>query len=178
MSGQTTDRSSDFEPRPGEVALDLPPPDDAALRFIGHIETPWRTRADCPKNSAEANAICTVVVDPDFAKGLHGLESCSHLWLIYWMDRSPRNLILQRPRHYQEARGVFALRSPVRPNPLALSAVRLIDVDANRLRVVGVDCIDGTRLIDIKPYFPSTDSHPDATVGWHQREKAQRQHDG
>jgi tRNA (Thr-GGU) A37 N-methylase len=77
--------------------------------------------------------------------------------------------VLQAPRHYAEQRGTFALRSPVRPNPIALSVVRLVGIDGDVLSVVGLDCLDGTPLLDIKPYFASTDSVPDASVGWHSR---------
>ena len=74
---------------------------------------------------------------------------------------------MQSPRHYAEQRGTFALRSPVRPNPIAVSVVRLLRIDGNRLTVVGLDCLDGTPLLDIKPYFASTDAVTDASVGWH-----------
>jgi tRNA-Thr(GGU) m(6)t(6)A37 methyltransferase TsaA len=95
------------------------------------------------------------------------VETCSHLLVLYWMDRSPRNIVLQNPRHYGELRGTFALRSPARPNPIAASVVRLVKRDEAKLSVVGLDCLDGTPLLDIKPYFASTDSVPDAVVGWH-----------
>jgi tRNA (Thr-GGU) A37 N-methylase len=85
------------------------------------------------------------------------------------MDRSPRNLVLQVPGHLGIQRGTFALRSPARPNPIAMSVVKLLSVDDNRLSVVGLDCLDGTPLLDIKPYFASTDSVPEASVGWHKQ---------
>jgi tRNA-Thr(GGU) m(6)t(6)A37 methyltransferase TsaA len=87
--------------------------------------------------------------------------------VLYWMDKARRDLVVQAPRHYAESRGTFALRSPVRPNPIAASVVRLIRLDGNTLDVTGLDCMDGTPLLDIKPYFASTDAVPDATVGWH-----------
>ena len=83
------------------------------------------------------------------------------------MDQARRDLVLQAPRHYDTQRGTFALRSPVRPNPVAASVVRLLKREGTKLSVVGLDCIDGTPLIDIKPYFASTDAVPDASVGWH-----------
>jgi tRNA (Thr-GGU) A37 N-methylase len=83
------------------------------------------------------------------------------------MDRARRDLIVQAPRHYSEHRGTFALRSPVRPNPIAVSVARLLEIRDNELSVVGLDCIDGTPLLDLKPYFAATDSVPDASVGWH-----------
>ena len=92
--------------------------------------------------------------------------------VLYWMDRARRDLVLQAPRHYREPRGTFALRSPVRPNPIAASVVRLTKVDGTNLSVVGLDCLDGTPLIDLKPYFASVDAVPDAVVGWHKVEES------
>ena len=83
-----------------------------------------------------------------------------------------RPIVLQNPKHYGELRGTFSLRSPARPNPIAASVVRLLKRDGAKLSVVGLDCLDGTPLIDIKPYFASTDSVPDAVVGWHKERKA------
>jgi tRNA (Thr-GGU) A37 N-methylase len=83
------------------------------------------------------------------------------------MDKARRDLVVQAPRHYAEERGTFALRSPVRPNPIAASVVRLVGIDGANLSVVGLDCLDGTPLLDIKPYFASTDAVPEAKVGWH-----------
>ena len=87
------------------------------------------------------------------------------------MNRSRRDLVLQVPRHYGVGRGTFALRSPARPNPIAMSMVRLVRIDGTTLSVVGLDCLDDTPLIDIKPYFASTDAVPDAVVGWHAARK-------
>jgi len=153
--------------RDGEVAIELPDAFDAGLYFIGRIHTPWKTRDECPKNARESEAVCTIEVDPRYAGALKGVETCSHLLVLYWMDRARRDLVLQSPRHYQEHRGTFALRSPVRPNPIAASVVRLVKADGPRLSVVGLDCLDGTPLLDLKPYFASTDAVPDAVVGWH-----------
>jgi tRNA-Thr(GGU) m(6)t(6)A37 methyltransferase TsaA len=153
--------------RPGEVAVELPQSYDAHLYFIGRIRTPWTHRDDFPKNARESDAVCRIEVDPRWATALTGIGSCSHLLVLYWMDRARRDLVLQAPRHYKEPRGTFALRSPVRPNPIAASVVRLVEVSGTTLAVVGLDCLDGTPLVDIKPYFASTDAVPDAVVGWH-----------
>jgi len=152
--------------REGEIAVELPQEFDAGLYFIGRIETPWKSRSDCPKNPAESDEICTIRLDPRFEAGLKDLETCSHVIVLYFMDRARRDIVLQRPRHYGTGRGVFALRSPARPNPIALSVARLEGVEGNALRVRGLDCLDGTPLVDIKPYFASIDSHPEAIVGW------------
>ena len=155
--------------RPGEIAVPLPEHFDAQLYFIGRIRTPWTRREDCPKNARESDAICTIEVDERWADALTDVETCSHLFVLYWMDRARRDLVLQVPRHSGEPRGSFALRSPVRPNPIAASVVRLIERKGHVLSVAGLDCLDGTPLLDLKPYFASTDAVPDAVVGWHAR---------
>jgi tRNA-Thr(GGU) m(6)t(6)A37 methyltransferase TsaA len=153
--------------RDGEIAAELPERFDASLYYIGRIRTPWQRREDCPKNPRQTDAVCTIVLDPRWTEGLQGLESVSHVVVLYWMDKARRDLVVQAPRHYTERRGTFALRSPVRPNPIAVSVARLLRVAGNELTVVGLDCLDDTPLLDIKPYFASTDSVPDASVGWH-----------
>ena len=160
------DRQDDwYGLREGEVAATLPD------HYIGRIRTPWRRREDCPKNARQSDAVCTVELDPRWAQGLAGLETVSHVLLLYWMDKARRDLLLQSPRHYADRRGTFALRSPARPNPIAASVARLVKIEGNRLSVVGLDCLDDTPLLDIKPYFASTDSVPDAQVGWHEAGK-------
>jgi tRNA-Thr(GGU) m(6)t(6)A37 methyltransferase TsaA len=160
-----------FGIRDGEIAVELPKDFDASLYFIGCIRTPWKTRDECPKNARESEAICTLEVDPRWAPGLAGVESCTNLVVLYWMNRSRRDLVVQVPRHYGVGRGTFALRSPARPNPIAMSVVRLIGIEGGKVSVVGLDCLDGTPLLDIKPYFASTDAVPDAVVGWHKDQK-------
>jgi tRNA-Thr(GGU) m(6)t(6)A37 methyltransferase TsaA len=161
--------NKDFGIREGEKTVELPAKTDASVYYIGRIRTPWKTRAECPKNARESDAVCTVELDPRFAEALKDVETCSHLVLLYWMDKSPRNLVLQVPGHYGAQHGTFALRSPARPNPIAMSVVKLLGIEGSTLRVVGLDCLDGTPLLDIKPYFASTDAVPEAVVGWHKR---------
>jgi len=154
--------------RPGEVAVELPAGFDASLYFIGKIRTPWQRREDCPKNANESRAagiVCTIEIDPRYAEALAGVETCSHLLVLYWMHQARRDLVVQTARHHGTPRGTFALRSPVRPNPIAASVVELRRVDGTRLTVVGLDCLDGTPLLDLKPYFASTDAIAEATVG-------------
>ena len=164
--------SRDFDQRPGEIRLDFDPAtaaDDARIVFIGRIRTPWATRRDCPKNPREARErgqTATVEIDAPFGPGLEGLARFSHVVLLYWMHEARRDLIVQHPKHLAQPRGVFALRSPARPNPIALSVVRLIAVDATAgtLTIDAIDCIDGTALVDLKPYLPSVDAVPSAVV--------------
>ena len=155
-------RSDDI--RSGEIAAALPETFDAGVYFIGRIRTPWTRRDECPKNARGSDAVCTIELDPRYAAALEGVAACTHLVILYFMDRARRDLLVQAPRH-GERRGTFALRSPVRPNPIAMSVVRLVGIDGTKLAVVGLDCLDGTPLIDIKPYFASVDSVPEALVG-------------
>lgn len=159
-----------FGVRDGEETTELPAATDAGVYYIGRIRTPWTDRKQCPKNARGSDAVCTVELDPRFHGALKDVETCSHLVLLYWMDQAPRNLVRQVPGHGASGaqHGTFALRSPARPNPIAMSVVRLLGIEGNKLSVVGLDCLDGTPLLDIKPYLPSVDSVPDAVCGWRQ----------
>jgi tRNA-Thr(GGU) m(6)t(6)A37 methyltransferase TsaA len=151
--------------RDGEIAITLPEKFDAGIYFIGRIRTPWTKRSECPRNARGSDAVCTIEFDPRYAAALDGVATCTHLVVLYFMHEARRDLVVQVPRH-SGRRGTFALRSPVRPNPIAMSVVRLLALEGTTLSVVGLDCLDGTPLIDIKPYFASVDSVPDAVVGW------------
>ena len=164
---KSTTKNPESGVRPGEITVALPGQTDAGVYFIGRIRTPWKDRSECPKNGREADAVCTIKLDPRWAGALDGVETCTHLWVLYWMDQSRRDIAVQVPRHYGKGRGTFALRSPARPNPIGMSVVTLKEIRGASLFVVGLDCLDGTPLIDIKPYFASTDCEPDAVVGWH-----------
>jgi len=150
--------------RAGEIAVTLPERFDAGVYFIGRICTPWTRRDQCPKNARGSDAECTIELDERYAAALEGAAACTHLVVLYFMHQARRDLLVQVPRH-GERRGTFAIRSPVRPNPIAMSVVRLVRLAGTKLTVVGLDCLDGTPLIDIKPYFASVDSVHDAVVG-------------
>ena len=158
--------------RPGEIALAADPAQsegDARLVFIGRVRTPWTSRKDAPKNPNEARArggTAHIELDAAFRPGLQGLEGFSHAIVLYWMHEARRDLVVQSPRQSGKTHGTFALRSPVRPNPIALSVVRLLKVDADtgRIDIDAIDCLDGTPLIDIKPYRPGIDAVPDAST--------------
>ncbi len=154
--------------RAGErrLANALAPADDAGLRFIGRIRTPWIERSACPKNVRESAAACTIEVDPLFSPALDGLATASHVVVLYWLDRAERDLLVQAPGHAPRPLGTFALRSPNRPNPIGFAAVPLRAIAGNVVTVRGLDCLDGTPLLDLKPYLTTTDCHPDAHVGW------------
>jgi tRNA-Thr(GGU) m(6)t(6)A37 methyltransferase TsaA len=159
-----------FETREGEVRLADDPAAmaaDAHVVFIGRIRSPWKTRQDCPKNMTEARAAgmqATLEIDPPYRPGLAGLADASHVVILTWLNFAPRNLIVQKPRHAAEAKGVFALRSPARPNPVGLHVAGLVDIDprAGTITLDAMDVLDGTPVIDLKPYFASIDAFADA----------------
>ncbi len=137
--------------RPGEKKVALPEAFDAGVYFIGRILTPWATRAECPRRGDREGPICTLQIDPRWEEALTGLAHATHLQALYWMDEARRDLVLQNPRHTGGLSGTFALRSPVRPNPIASSIVALVAVEGREVRVRGLDCRTGTPLIDLKP---------------------------
>ena len=150
--------------RPGESELGFDPADrdDARLAFIGRIRTPW-SRGNCPKNvrlARQSGQGAWIELNPAYAAGVTGLEVGQGLVLIYWMNEARRDLITQSPGHVDGVRGTFALRSPNRPNPLALSAVTItgLDLDTGRIDIDALDCFDGTPLVDMKPWVATIDN--------------------
>lgn len=137
--------------RPGEVAVELPPAFDGGVYFIGRIRTPWTRRADCPRRGAADGPVCRLEIDPRWWAALEGLARSPRLQVLYWMHEARRDLVLQSPRHDGATRGTFSLRSPVRPNPIASSVVELVGVEGHVVLVRGLDCLDGTPLLDLKP---------------------------
>jgi tRNA-Thr(GGU) m(6)t(6)A37 methyltransferase TsaA len=141
------------------------------LRPIGTLHTPWRTIAECPRNGRQPNPppLCTAVVLPEFVEGLRSVETLSHLILLYWLDQARSAELVFTPPFDDTPRGIFATRSPRRPNPIGLSVVALEKLNGDTLHVRYLDCVDGTPLLDIKPYFPTTDCEPGASMGWLRR---------
>jgi tRNA-Thr(GGU) m(6)t(6)A37 methyltransferase TsaA len=137
--------------RPAEKTVLAPPPNDAGLVFIGRIHTPWATRSDCPRRGSLDGPICRIEVFPLWAEALQGVSDFARLEVFYWLHQSRRDLVMQTPRRDGVTRGTFALRSPVRPNPIGTSVVVLLGIEGTTLAVRGLDCIDGTPLIDLKP---------------------------
>lgn len=137
--------------RPGECAIAVDAPADAALRFIGRIHTPWTNREACPRQGRQDGPECRIEVFEPWVAALDGVAAFDTLEILYWLDHSRRDLVLQNPRHDDRTFGTFALRSPVRPNPIGTALVRLEGVEGAVLRVRGLDCLDGTPLLDIKP---------------------------
>lgn len=149
--------------------LAMTEPPFLTCRPIGTLHTPWKLPRDCPRNGRQPDPapLCFAQILPEFVAGLRSLEGFSHLILIYWMNQIAQPLLQFVPPFDSEARGVFATRAPFRPNPLGMSVVAFDGFAApDRLSVRYLDCVDGTPLLDIKPYLPSTDSEPGARMGW------------
>ena len=149
----------DHDIRDGEKAVDAPPPTDAGLVFIGRIHTPWSSRADTPRQGDAEGPVCRIEVFEPWVEALDGIEANARLEVLYWFDRSRRDLVRQAPRSHSGPKGTFALRSPVRPNPIGTSIVTLERREGAVLFVRGLDCLDGTPLIDLKP-DRKRDPHP------------------
>jgi len=156
-----------FAPRPGEVRLPFDPGAraDASLVFIGRIRSPWGPE-EAPKNLREARARDgggNLEIAAPYRPGLEGLRAGDAVVLLYWTGAAPRDLIRQAPRHDPAGRGVFALRSPARPNPVALAVVRLVALDAaaGTATIDATDAWDGTPLLDIKPWLATIDLPPE-----------------
>lgn len=142
-----------FTLRPGETVAPSLPTEQAGLYFIGRIRTPWADRVDCPRQGRADGPICRIELDEPWGSGgaLDGIEACTRLEVLYWLHLSRRDLLRQNPAHDGRLRGTLALRSPLRPNPIGTSIVELIGREGPVLLVRGLDCLDGTPLLDLKP---------------------------
>jgi tRNA-Thr(GGU) m(6)t(6)A37 methyltransferase TsaA len=139
------------------------------LKPIGIIHSPFQQATGTPiQPRFSEGAEGTVEVFSEFLAGLKDLEGFDRIWLLYWFNRAPIEKcdLVVRPHLDDTPRGVFATRAPARPNPIGLSAVRLLDVRGNKLRIRDVDILEGTPLLDIKPYFPLFDCFEVARSGW------------
>ena len=148
------------------------------MRVIARIHSDFSTKFGVPRQSGLVDALeSTIVFEPEFrnADALRGLEGFSHLWLVWVFDQAIRDSwspTVRPPRLGGNQRmGVFATRSPFRPNPIALSSVKLAGIEQTAeygtvLKIRGADLMDGTAILDIKPYIPYADSHPDAVGGF------------
>ncbi|MGH7044401.1 MAG: tRNA (N6-threonylcarbamoyladenosine(37)-N6)-methyltransferase TrmO [Acetobacteraceae bacterium] len=148
--------------------------DTLTLRPIGIITTPFRTLEDCPRNGRQPDPPppCRVRMFPEFVPGLHSLDGFSHLILLYWLHQGQAPKLMLAPKFDRAERGVFSTRSPARPNPIGLSVVAFDGMAGpDTLLVRYLDCLDGTPLLDVKPYLPSTDAEPAAAMGWLERHR-------
>jgi tRNA-Thr(GGU) m(6)t(6)A37 methyltransferase TsaA len=145
-----------------------------SLHPIGHVRSPYRDTAAIPKGlGAEHHAEGVLEISAEFEAGLADVEGFSHLYVIWIFDRVEGYDLTARPPADDRPHGVFATRSPKRPNPIGLTVVRLIGREGARLRVSGVDMLDGTPILDIKPYLSSVPAE-ELRRGWLAEAEARR----
>jgi tRNA (adenine37-N6)-methyltransferase len=150
-------------------------PRSLTLTVIGTIHTPYRTAEGTPIQPRFGEGIeARVTVIDEYVAALQDIEGFERLWLLYWLDRAGPFAPLVVPYRDDRPHGLFATRSPSRPNPIGLSVVRLLGRDENALRVADIDVLDGTPLLDIKPYVPKVDAHPDSRAGWFDANRVDR----
>ena len=135
---------------------------------IAVARTPLLHRRDAPcQPHIQQGVEGTLEVHEAFVEGLADLEGFERVWLLYVFDRNQGyRLKVQPPRGPKQKRGLFATRSPHRPSSIGLTAARLVRVEGNRLHVAEIDLLDGTPILDIKPYIPRVDAFPGAAIGW------------
>jgi tRNA (adenine37-N6)-methyltransferase len=139
------------------------------IRIIGRARTPWTRREDAPHQPvASPETEGTLEIDPDYRPALTDLASFERIWLLFLFHLSSGFAPRVKPPRGGPKRGVFATRAPNRPSQIGLTTVvlRSVDVEAGLVRVQGIDLLDGTPLLDVKPYLPMVDAHPDAGHGW------------
>lgn len=140
------------------------------IRPVGIIHSPFQQQSGTPLQSAFGERVeATATVFPEFAPALRDLDGFKRAWLLCWLDRAAPAKMLVTPYLDTQPRGVFATRAPSRPNPIGLSCVRLLEVRDQEIRFAGVDLLDGTPLVDIKPYLPEFDAHEAGRCGWYEQ---------
>ena len=139
------------EIRRAEVAVEMPATTDAGLVFIGCIWTPWTSRMETPRQGQADGPLCRIEVFEPWVAALDSVSQFERIEVLYWLHLSRRDLVMQSPANDGTSRGTFSLRSPARPNPIGTCIAKLISVDGANLMVRGLDCLDGTPLLDLKP---------------------------
>ncbi len=137
-----------------------------SIKEIGIIRTPFNSSENIPIQSSSSDAKGHVEIFPEYREGLKSLDGFSHIILIYWFHRAREPKLCIKPYLDTEEHGVFSTRAPSRPNPIGISTVKLIRIEENHLIVEGVDMLDETPLLDIKPFVPEFDMRTNTTSGW------------
>ncbi|MBN1427026.1 MAG: tRNA (N6-threonylcarbamoyladenosine(37)-N6)-methyltransferase TrmO [Anaerolineae bacterium] len=138
------------------------------MRPIGVIHSPFTEKAQTPIQAARSQAMGQVEVFPEYLEGLQDVDGLSHIFLLYVFHCSEGYNLKVQPFLDDHLRGLFSTRYPCRPNPIGLSVVRLVARRDHVLDIEGVDVLDGTPLLDIKPYMPDFDEHPVTRTGWYE----------
>jgi len=125
---------------------------------VGIIRSPYRTHDEAPRQGAWANETCTLKIAQRFKPALIGLDQYTHIWVLFWADRADRDVVTSdRHRRWGEERGIFASRSPARPNPIGLTVCEIIALEDCTVTVRGLEALDGTPIVDIKPFVAELD---------------------
>lgn len=140
------------------------------LKQIGVIHTPYKAMENVPYHGGLAKEICEQEFFKEYKDGLKDIEQTSHLIVLYWLDKADRNVLQEHNPHDVEIHGVFVTRTQNRPNPIGVAVAELIERRGNTLRVKGIDALDKTPLLDIKPYFSGIDAVQDARIQWFEKE--------
>jgi tRNA (adenine37-N6)-methyltransferase len=139
------------EIRKAEVAIEMPPATDAGLVFIGRIHTPWTSRMETPRQGRADGPLCRIEVFEPWVQALDSVAQFERIEVLYWLHLSRRDLVMQSPASDGTSRGTFSLRSPARPNPIGTAIAHLVAIEGGMVMVRGLDCLDGTPLLDLKP---------------------------
>jgi formylmethanofuran dehydrogenase subunit E len=167
MSG--TGHESGFPKKREKMVVEI-----GKLRQIGVVRSPYKTRKAAPSQGRHTEDITTLEIFEDYEPALLDIEKCSHLIVLYWMDQGRRDVLQNRTPWGPKVHGVFATRSPNRPNPIGFCVADLLERDGRLLQVRGLDALDGSPLIDIKPYS-RLDAVPDSRIGWRERNSKEKE---
>lgn len=132
------------------------------LTPIGVISSPFKSADDAPRQGRELEGCSTICIYPRFQDGLGEMIGISHIWVLYWMDQAKRDVLFSRRPEWIEERPVFTIRSPERPNPIAISVGRIMSIKKGVIIVCGIEALHGSPVLDIKPYIPGLDCVPGA----------------
>ncbi len=138
---------------------------------IGVIHSPYKSPDDAPHQGRYSDKQVELEIHPEYREALKDIDSASHLIVLYWFHLAKRETLQTITPFGPEPRGVFACRSPSRPNPIAFSVVELLRREDNRLFVKGIEAVEGTPLLDLKPYSSKIDSIAEARIGWFEKQK-------
>ena len=127
------------------------------LNPIGIIHSPFTRRGQAPRQGRECCEPMQIEIYPQFIPGLGNMEGISHIWVLYWMDRAERDILFAKRPDWDKARPVFTIRSPARPNPIALSIGKIEEISNGFITVTGLEALDGSPVLDIKPYVAEID---------------------
>lgn len=128
------------------------------INAIGTISSPYLVKGDAPRQGIYSKEVMTLNIDEEYQMGMTNLEKAEYIMVLYWGDRAKRNTLLGKPPGQEEVTGVFACRSPNRPNPISVCVAKIIDIQGTKIKVIGLDALDGSPIVDIKPYVAMLDN--------------------